>query len=1580
MKKNNKGFTLIELLAALVILGLLVMIGLPKLTSAITSSKDKVYVSDAKRLIAQTEYKVKVNSSVVELPSDGNCIVVGLKYLDASDFDSPPNDGEYLEDQSFAVIKNKNGKFEYSARLIEQYKDDKGYKGIELSKNDDLDKNGGLTCVKTFKKTDVTSSVVDLDNSSLRMYVNEKLGTLYCNEVEYVYNELDLDDGSANKPNETPKIISATLTSASGSSNFNSFDFTFRLKADDDGGRDDLKVCYDLESYDNVDSNCVNYSAHSDSNTGVFSLDFDLGAGRSYAENYDPVVLYFVVRDSEGGYAKRQVSYEFHKNQPPVIDAETSKISSDGSLTNTQNTEITLNVSDDITSVENLRVCFDEGDTGRCTEPYPEPYTYMNYNTYASFFGNGNRMKYTINHPELDGSTHVIKVYVIDEYGARSEPLALNYTLHKQEVPGFQTGENDTGTHVTVQPIKFKGVTDQSLKVKISFSLLDDLGNVPTSDIGVKISEVGTSNSYTNTYNYVKNGYYEYLFGSTNKTSTSYLYDGTMRKLKVTVYQKSNPSVENYEIIDYKVHLNTKPVVTLTNLVPEGSDACVPGYRCDADQRHSKNVRYFINVSDDIDVRKNLKFCISEDYEYCNPERTSHYKKLASDSSDDEYSFAYNNLYTFSVDSERPYLGAMKNLYFFVKDTYNTISVASIDGGYQLYNNKAPFIDDLEIIDNGDTDVSNGSLNLKVIPRLYSNDWLMYDLRDHGGAYYFADDMTDNKYLAYEITVNNTAIKYYDNNDELQELKLTAEEIESLKSSSSTNWDNILTFDKILNTGIDLKLDSSTFVYNGQTLEFKLTLTDGYGVTSTFTGNYQLYNNKPPTIDRFLIDSSDPPCEGCSGGYTVNVDLAVSDDIDDSNLLVCVNEDLDYCSYNYSFVPYDEYFENKLYQYTFRGANTATPYNGQSKKLYVAVKDKYSDTAYSEIEYNVYENVGPEINGNASIVSQNGFFNSRSAYFNVNVNDDFGVLYERVCYRLNSSGGDFTCDGEYRPYSKNFRFTINDVTNYSGQVYLVYADIMDAYGKKATTNQVLYTLGNDAIPEINDVTGMIRSGSGIVSFTASDYGDILKACVLKSGVDRSNCNFNSSASYDGSTNDVFTYTFSDSGLNTSDNYVLYLKDTHNNYSTSIFKFSAYSDGNACASGNVSTKQYITYTPVNNNNIINADKCSGRCYYWDKQTSNGKVIKEASDTNNIKVDYTMRSVSLSKFNQSKVCNTSSTTVKLNCGSYECFNNGTATNKNYNNRVIGMVENVAHEDMMYFDEQNVAHVINAGDSYYKMYTSSYNDGDGYITLNPTSNIVAASLIDNYKYSSTASVKYLRALDSETAIISKPVVDSVAARIKLIKDNDNIAVGDRVDIGTESFHVIKINSSNNEVSLLADHNYLYGDYYSDSSLGSSLSLIEQSYSGYCKQNPDSRGENRHDSRLKGVHGFSTDLNFWNDNGRLKSKYGSSFPAYVYESEHFAGCQYSIADRFDIDDIKYKNIRYMSYEEATAIGCGTRAGTCPDWAGNGTYWLGSLANLDDVWIVSSNKSLKRLPYDDTVTAGIRYVITVDKQEIVKK
>ena len=116
--KNNKGFTLVEVVAVVALLGILSVMVFPKIFSLVEDSRKKIYVQDATRLLTKAQYIMNAKSNTIEKPGRGEMIVLSMKYLSEGDFQNTPNDGRYLMDYSFVVIKNVDNNFYYAVTII----------------------------------------------------------------------------------------------------------------------------------------------------------------------------------------------------------------------------------------------------------------------------------------------------------------------------------------------------------------------------------------------------------------------------------------------------------------------------------------------------------------------------------------------------------------------------------------------------------------------------------------------------------------------------------------------------------------------------------------------------------------------------------------------------------------------------------------------------------------------------------------------------------------------------------------------------------------------------------------------------------------------------------------------------------------------------------------------------------------------------------------------------------------------------------------------------------------------------------------------------------------------------------------------------------------------------------------------------------------------------------------------------------------------------------------------------------------------------------------------------------------------
>jgi len=183
MRKNNRGFTLVELLAAMVILGILMMIAVPTIFNMFDDNKKQLYVDAAKKLMAQAEYEMKASSSIIEKPPKDGAIAISLLYLDSSDFEDAPEGGEFIKEASFVVIKNTGTSLEYSATIVEKMKKG-GYKGVVLTKGTALEKKNANKYVKVFNKDKIVyieDNDSGVDYLSVN-YINDNLvGTVTLN-------------------------------------------------------------------------------------------------------------------------------------------------------------------------------------------------------------------------------------------------------------------------------------------------------------------------------------------------------------------------------------------------------------------------------------------------------------------------------------------------------------------------------------------------------------------------------------------------------------------------------------------------------------------------------------------------------------------------------------------------------------------------------------------------------------------------------------------------------------------------------------------------------------------------------------------------------------------------------------------------------------------------------------------------------------------------------------------------------------------------------------------------------------------------------------------------------------------------------------------------------------------------------------------------------------------------------------------------------------------------------------------------------------------------------------------------------
>ena len=180
---------------------------------------------------------------------------------------------------------------------------------------------------------------------------------------------------------------------------------------------------------------------------------------------------------------------------------------------------------------------------------------------------------------------------------------------------------------------------------------------------------------------------------------------------------------------------------------------------------------------------------------------------------------------------------------------------------------------------------------------------------------------------------------------------------------------------------------------------------------------------------------------------------------------------------------------------------------------------------------------------------------------------------------------------------------------------------------------------------------------------------------------------------------------------------------------------------------------------------------------------------------------------------------------------------------------------------------------------------------------------------------------------------------------------AVGDEFCLENECFNVIKDNGTT--VDALAKQNV----------------------------NTESNRQDKNANYLAFEENKNKDNGYWTDSsGKLLSKYGTSYPANVFDSnsnlyepvQNYKTYLKNTLGKTSVD------ARLITYDELISLGCsGASCKSAPSWVYNTYYWTASANSNSSVWLVYSIGGFGRGGFDDSGICGFRPVITISKSEI---
>ena len=212
------------------------------------------------------------------------------------------------------------------------------------------------------------------------------------------------------------------------------------------------------------------------------------------------------------------------------------------------------------------------------------------------------------------------------------------------------------------------------------------------------------------------------------------------------------------------------------------------------------------------------------------------------------------------------------------------------------------------------------------------------------------------------------------------------------------------------------------------------------------------------------------------------------------------------------------------------------------------------------------------------------------------------------------------------------------------------------------------------------------------------------------------------------------------------------------------------------------------------------------------------------------------------------------------------------------------------------------------------------------------------------------------------------------------------------SEDFYVIRDNGST--VTALAKYNLYINDIIIFNADGEveSTTPISKTIESYGLQNSSAKGivitEDSFEPQIVGTDIFQKNDNklyrtYWTDtNSNLLSKYGSSYPADVFDSNSNLYEPLKNYENYIRNTLKKTSVSatLLSYNQAVNLGCNKDTSSCssaPVWLHSTSYWTITANNSSSIYSIMANGEFNDTSFYVDSSFGLRPVITISKSEL---